>query len=570
MTRVLRLALLLSLAAPTARAADRVHRTGAVPPTPAELRLFPAAPAIPYRDEAHLDFQVDLSRNMPPPGDQGPQASAVGWVVGYAAATYHIYMATGVPFRTEGGKLKQSRVFSPAFIYNLNNNGRDKGISLAAGLHYLQEFGVAPWKIVPYREDDFRTRPTSEMIQAAERNRVRGWRRIEPMTRAGIKERLHDGRPVLVTLGVDASFQKPGTWPRSRAGSGPRVWSKLTGPTQPHPLVVVGYSDHHQAFRVMNCWGTRWADGGYAWISYDLMQAVIVEAYVSETRPTRDLTGSWSVSTTNRQKGRLIEVIQQLDLIHDPAKGEATGKGSLFLRSSHVRGGRTFRVDYDLTARPADTWLNATLVPTRVEITAARHNAPRQDLLWDGTTLAERVNKKITRAAVSREVMASRIRTYLRIRPTAIRVLPDGRRIRMVLQVDGTEAEYTFVRREGGKLPTVEGPPIREAGADDGTLRRRKRRYLVVKNATGEQLTVFVRYYTKVSDGTWVWVKGKWVVEPGERKHLERGGQKLSASQMNIWAEGRSAQWYEFKDSTMSLGKPYTADHTETYEFTFN
>ncbi len=36
-----------------------------------------------------------------------------------------------------------------------------------------------------------------------------------------------------------------------------------------HAMLIVGYDDSKQAFRVKNSWGTGWADNGYVWFSYD-------------------------------------------------------------------------------------------------------------------------------------------------------------------------------------------------------------------------------------------------------------------------------------------------------------
>ena len=34
-------------------------------------------------------------------------------------------------------------------------------------------------------------------------------------------------------------------------------------------MVVVGYDDAKQAFRIQNSWGRTWGDGGYGWFSYE-------------------------------------------------------------------------------------------------------------------------------------------------------------------------------------------------------------------------------------------------------------------------------------------------------------
>jgi len=45
-----------------------------------------------------------------------------------------------------------------------------------------------------------------------------------------------------------------------------------------HELVIVGYDDGRQAFKVQNSWGTDWAEGGFGWIAYDAAKADLIEA----------------------------------------------------------------------------------------------------------------------------------------------------------------------------------------------------------------------------------------------------------------------------------------------------
>ena len=46
-----------------------------------------------------------------------------------------------------------------------------------------------------------------------------------------------------------------------------------------HAMLVVGYDDQRQAYKVMNSWGEGWGDKGFLWISYDTFAALVNEAY---------------------------------------------------------------------------------------------------------------------------------------------------------------------------------------------------------------------------------------------------------------------------------------------------
>ena len=36
-----------------------------------------------------------------------------------------------------------------------------------------------------------------------------------------------------------------------------------------HAVLIVGYDDEKDAFKIVNSWGSDWGDEGYGWVSYD-------------------------------------------------------------------------------------------------------------------------------------------------------------------------------------------------------------------------------------------------------------------------------------------------------------
>jgi len=44
-----------------------------------------------------------------------------------------------------------------------------------------------------------------------------------------------------------------------------------------HALLVLGYSQPRNSFRIQNSWGKGWGDKGRAWISYDVFQRLLAE-----------------------------------------------------------------------------------------------------------------------------------------------------------------------------------------------------------------------------------------------------------------------------------------------------
>ncbi|MBN2082363.1 PQQ-binding-like beta-propeller repeat protein [bacterium] len=66
--------------------------------------------------------------------------------------------------------------------------------------------------------------------------------------------------PLVIGALLDSNFggYEPGT-----------VWNYVGPQAGAHAMLIVGYDDAKQAFKVRNSWGTDWGDEGYCWIGYD-------------------------------------------------------------------------------------------------------------------------------------------------------------------------------------------------------------------------------------------------------------------------------------------------------------
>jgi C1A family cysteine protease len=72
---------------------------------------------------------------------------------------------------------------------------------------------------------------------------------------------VFQNHPVIVTVIADNSFVT------AKAGF---IWKTFSGSGNlPHSIVICGYDDTKNAYKVMNSWGTTWGDAGYSWIDYD-------------------------------------------------------------------------------------------------------------------------------------------------------------------------------------------------------------------------------------------------------------------------------------------------------------
>ena len=50
-------------------------------------------------------------------------------------------------------------------------------------------------------------------------------------------------------------------------------------------MVLVGYDDQRNAFRLINSLGKAWGDGGFAWISYGVWQKQVSVGFVVLMQP---------------------------------------------------------------------------------------------------------------------------------------------------------------------------------------------------------------------------------------------------------------------------------------------
>lgn len=217
-----------------------------------------------------LPARVDLGRDFPLPGDQGQQGSCVGWATAYAVKSYQERVEIGWSL------VPAAHRFSPAFIYNQINGGRDQGSRITDALDLIVRQGAATLATAPYDEHDFRTQPGAAARAEAARYRARNWKTVNGTLE--IRNALANGRPVIVGIVVFDAFMNLG-------GRDP-VYNTFTGSYQGgHAVAIVGYDDtrYGGAFRIINSWGQNWGDAGYFWMPYAAATRTVVAPYGQTT-----------------------------------------------------------------------------------------------------------------------------------------------------------------------------------------------------------------------------------------------------------------------------------------------
>jgi C1A family cysteine protease len=115
--------------------------------------------------------------------------------------------------------------------------------------------------------------PTAAQMTEAANYKIASYSRLVSSDITAIKTMLVNKHPVIITINPDQPFwdAQPGF-----------VWRSYTAaPGISHALIICGYDDAKHAYKVMNSWGTEWADAGFSWIDYDFFpQTAFYYSYV--------------------------------------------------------------------------------------------------------------------------------------------------------------------------------------------------------------------------------------------------------------------------------------------------
>ena len=266
------LAVCLVVLAAWPRHARAQRRTGLHLATREQLRGIPLA-ATPFSGQ-QLPAKVDLSEKLAPPGDQGRQSSCVGWALAYGLKTYQEKVEEAWELTEPDGEPHPRHVFSPAYIYNQINKGRDGGAYFVDGLRVLSEKGACSWSDMPYNPSDHAAKPSGTAHKNAVRYRIDHWRQVNIRDVKEVRAHLNAGYPVVIGAKVDKGFLDAGpgfVW-RGRSGA------EAGG----HAMLAIGYNNSKAAFKILNSWGSRWGDRGFGWIDYDYFVKVVNEGYVAK------------------------------------------------------------------------------------------------------------------------------------------------------------------------------------------------------------------------------------------------------------------------------------------------
>jgi hypothetical protein len=140
----------------------------------------------------------------------------------------------------------------------------DKGMG-----EILKTYGVCTWKQLPFVESKACQLVSSFLVTEAAKNKISDFKRLDKAdfnNTDELKSWIYAGYPLWFAVDVEDN------WSNLQKGE---VWKNSAGKAGGHAMVIVGWDDAKNAFKVANSWGTDWADNGYGWIDYAFLKTLL-------------------------------------------------------------------------------------------------------------------------------------------------------------------------------------------------------------------------------------------------------------------------------------------------------
>ena len=223
----------------------------------------------------NLPSTVDLSPMMPPVRSQGGQGSCVAWATTYYMKSYHEKKQYGYDYTD------YATVMSPAFVYNQIkvSDNCSLGSCIESALHLLKTKGVPTWLEFPYNQANCSVPPDQLQLTLALNHKNSRSFVISSETiidnhiysqKDIIKNLLYLENPVIIGIKIDINFSHS-----TPLNSNDEYIYNSYNSSQNygnHAMLIVGYDNTLQAFKVVNSWGSAWGNEGYCWISFNFFK----------------------------------------------------------------------------------------------------------------------------------------------------------------------------------------------------------------------------------------------------------------------------------------------------------
>ncbi|MAX22926.1 MAG: hypothetical protein CMJ19_00360 [Phycisphaeraceae bacterium] len=236
--------------------------TGAAMPEEEQLQETATFDPLPMAESVHV---VDLSNKMPPIGYQ-TMNDCTAWALA-RVKSYHEALDQGWKPDTP------NHIFSPRFIYNQINRGKDKGSSPILTAKLLYDVGAATLQTCPYIPKDYLTPPTELALGEAKQFKIRDIALLKNIKQIHLA--LEQNEPVIIGARITPAFFSGNfdIYDAKRHAKSMKERDE-SQPHAKHAMVIVGFDDEKKAFLIANSWSKYWGRHGYCWVSYDVMENI--------------------------------------------------------------------------------------------------------------------------------------------------------------------------------------------------------------------------------------------------------------------------------------------------------
>ena len=238
----------------------KIPRYGWVPQHPDKRDIkYKLTQYVPVPDVMDL-----VTPTTPAPYNQGSAGSCTG---------------NGIAFCVQSEQIKQHEpdIFMPSrlFIYwnerdMEGTTNSDSGAQIRDGLKVVSGLGVCPEDVWPYDVGKVLVKPSDEAYAKAPLGKALKYRSVDPYKNL-MQQILAQGTPIVLGFTVYDSFESDEV-ARTGVVNMPKI--KLIGGEEVvggHCVVLVGYDNTAQRWKLRNSWGTGWGQGGYFTMPYEYL-----------------------------------------------------------------------------------------------------------------------------------------------------------------------------------------------------------------------------------------------------------------------------------------------------------
>jgi fibronectin type 3 domain-containing protein len=217
-----------------------------------------------------LPARLDIGSKTLIPRSQGSLGACASWTVATELTRYE-------RIRNRWPVGKNSSFFSPLYLYNQVNGGKNQGSSFYHNLTLLADQGCSLYITFPYVLDPY-IQPGQSARREAARYRINEWQILPEISADIFRLWLAKGHGIMATFLIYENFDgyKGGVYRQQ----GRRGTLRDGVRQEYHGCLIIGYDDRERTFKAVNSWGTGWGEGGFFRFSYDDLPRLVAEAYV--------------------------------------------------------------------------------------------------------------------------------------------------------------------------------------------------------------------------------------------------------------------------------------------------